>query len=260
MTARLTDDTYWEVGYAAHPEPRPLDVVSFRGRADRAVVDLIVSAGLSGRRVLEVGAGDSAVLVHLAGRLPDASFTGLDYAETGCELLTRRAAIEGVVVEVLHRDLFAPTPELRARFDVIYSIGVVEHFTELPVVLRAMGALLAPGGTMVTLIPNMAGVLGSLTRRWNRAVYDLHVPHDRASFRRGHAEAGLAIVREGFLLSNNFGVLSSCFRAPTDPGWRSYLWLTRVTKAIWRLEGVLGELPHSARFSPYIYAVSRHAA
>ena len=260
MTVRLTEDSYWEAGYAAHPDPRPLDVTTYRGRADRAVVELIASAGLAGRRVLEVGAGDSAVLVHLAGRQRDASFTGLDYAAKGCELLARRAALEGVPVEVLHQDLFQPTPGMRGRFDVIYSIGVVEHFTELPVVLGAMKALLAPGGRMVTIIPNMAGVLGRLTRRWNRTVYDLHVPHDRAAFRRGHAEAGLAIEREGYLLSNNFGVLSSCFRSSAERGWTSYLWLTRLSKAIWRLESVIGELPHSARFSPYIYAVSRHAA
>lgn len=260
MTSRLTEDAYWDAGYAAHQDPVPLALDSFRNRADRRIVELIESVGLDGRRVLEVGAGNSAVLSCLAARHRDGEFAGLDYSPAGCALLARRAEREGVRIQVLHQDLFEPTPDLRERFDVIFSIGVVEHFTDLPSVLGAMRALLAPSGRMVTIIPNMAGVIGALTRRWNRAVYDLHVPHDRASLVKGHRDAGLDVTESAYLCSTNFGVLSSCFKSERDPGWTTYLWLTRLTKLLWRVEDVVGELPRTARFSPYIYAVSRHAA
>ena len=153
-------------------------------------------------------------------------------------------------------NLFKPDPALRGRFNLVYSIGVVEHFSSLPEVLIAVKHLLAADGTMLTILPNMTGILGVLTRRYSRQVYDLHVPHDVSSFLRGHGAAGLTVRASGFLCSTNFGVLSSCFHGPTDRGWKVYRWLSRLTTVLWFLESKLGELPHSSLFSPYIYAVS----
>ena len=72
------------------------------------MVDLIRSAIVPGSRVLEIGAGDSAILVHLAGTNPSSEFTGLDYAALGCELLQRRAASAAVRVTVCNQDLSRP--------------------------------------------------------------------------------------------------------------------------------------------------------
>jgi hypothetical protein len=119
-----------------------------------------------------------------------------------------------------------------------------------------MSAFLAPRGQMLTIIPNMAGLLGTLARRYNRAVYDAHVPHDRRSFIDGHVEAGLVVEASGYVCSTNFGMLSSCFGSESDRGWQTSLWLSRFSKAAWFFESRVTELPHTAWLSPYIYAVS----
>ncbi len=156
-------------------------------------------------------------------------------------MLTRRAALEGVRIDVLHQDLFQPDATLLDQFDVIYSIGVVEHFQDLSRALEAKKRLLAPAGTMFTVIPNMAGILGTLTRRYNRHIYDLHVPHDLKSFVDGHVKAGLEVRSAGYICSTNFGILSSCFNGPQTPGWRSYVWLSRLSNALWFVEDKLFE-------------------
>ncbi len=186
-----------------------------------------------------------------------AEFNGLDYSDRGCRMLSDRAKREGALVAVYQQDLFEPSEDLIGQFDLIYSLGVVEHFHSLSTVLLAMQRLLARRGRMLTLIPNMAGILGPLTRRYNRHVYEIHVPHDMQSFLQGHQEAGLSVESAGFLCSTNFGVLSACFKGPTDRGWTTYLWLSRLTKAIWFIESKCGDLPRTAALSPYLYAISR---
>ena len=254
--SRLTTPAYWEATYAGS-DLEPLQVEGYRYFSSRKVVECIGRLIDEGSRVLEIGAGNSAILTYLArqyGR--HASFTGLDYSERGCTMLTRRAQAEGVQVEIVQRDLFEAPPAELTQFDLVYSVGVVEHFQDLGAVLAAKRRFLAPHGRMLTIIPNMAGILGTLTRRYNRRVYDAHVPHTMRSFLQGHAAAGLQVQASGYLCSSNFGVLSSCFASASDPGWTTYLWLTRLTKGLWKLESAIGELPHSQLLSPYLFAVA----
>lgn len=257
-TRRLTTGDYWEGGYVAQSGLAPLRIDGFRNLGSRRIIEKIESLGLKNRKVLEVGAGNSAVLSYLARKyVREAEFSGLDYSERGCAMLARRAELEGANINVLHQDLFEPAPALLGKFDIVYSLGVVEHFSSLSAVLLAMKPLLSRDGRMLTIIPNMAGILGSLTRRYNRKVYELHNPHDLRSFVLGHVDAGLEVESSGYLCSTSFGLLSSCFGAKTDRGWTTYLWLSRLTKLLWLVEDKLGELPRSARFSAYLYAVSR---
>lgn len=258
MSGRLTEGAYWDATYSSQSVPLPLDVRSFRRLNDRRIVELLQSALEPRGRVLEVGAGNSAVLTYLAAANPDAAFSGLDYSPSGCNLLRRRAELEKVAVEVLQQDLFDADFQPRELWDVVYSLGVVEHFAELASVLRAKARLLAPAGRIVTVIPNMAGLLGRLTRRWNPEVYALHVPHTIESLRNGHTAAGLRVLRSGYLCSTNFGVLSSCFPSDSGSGFGTYRWLSRVSTALWRVEHVTGDLPHSSFLSPYIFVVSAH--
>lgn len=126
---RLTESAYWDAGYADLGDSPPLDLRDFRQLWARRLVETIESLGLEGQSVLEVGAGNSAVLTCLAARHgSNAYFSGLDYSEAGCRMLTRRAEREKVSVAILQQDLFAPSPAIQARFDLVYSLGVVEHF------------------------------------------------------------------------------------------------------------------------------------
>lgn len=255
----LSHQKYWDDGYRRLGRGGTLlDLDDFRYLPERRVVETIESVGLKGKRVLELGAGDSDILLNLSRRWQSVStFVGLDYSNAGCISLSRRAKAVGLDLSVVHADMFSAPDELAGGFDVVYSIGLVEHFVDLAQVLAAMRHFLAPGGVILTLIPNMRGLIGKLTRRYNSAVYDIHNPHDLRSFLDGHARAGLEVIRSAYLCSTNFGVLSSCFDTSEAKGWRSYVLLSRLSKFLWLVESKLTELPKSAFFSPYMYAVSR---
>lgn len=252
---KLTTAEYWDGTYAQASEA-PLHLSSFRHWGQRQVVEIIESVGLNRQRVLELGAGNSAVLCYLARRYPDAEFHGIDYAPGGCAMLRARAQREGVRVGAHQADMFAPPTEHVGVYQVVFSLGLLEHFTDLDSATRAKAAFLRPGGKLVTVIPNMSGVLGRLTRYFNPQVYALHVPHDVRSLVRGHVAAGLRIERFGCLGFSNFGVLSSCFQGPESRGWTIYKWLSRFTTATWWLESKGCPMPASPCLSPYLYVVA----
>jgi 2-polyprenyl-3-methyl-5-hydroxy-6-metoxy-1,4-benzoquinol methylase len=256
---RLSQNEYWQLGYRRRKNRlEPPDLNDFRNFATKRVVQTLESVGLAGKRVLEVGAGDSEILLLLAKRLAGvAQFAGMDYSDAGCELLRDRSSHLGAEIEVINSDLFQPPKELIGRFDLVYSVGLVEHFGRLGDVLAALTRFLRPGGELVTIIPNMHGLLGTLTKRWNRAVYEIHNPYSLSTFLAGHADAGLGVVRSGYLCSSNFGVLSACFEGGAGQGARAYSVLSRLSKGLWWYESRVFELPKTAWFSPYIYAISR---
>jgi SAM-dependent methyltransferase len=254
---RLTTENYWSSGYAIEEGVAPPDVESFTNLPFRRIVETIEATGIEGKRVLEIGAGNSQLLCHLAGKFGRTTrFSGLDYSSRGCELLTKAAQRIGAEIDVIECDLFEAPQQLSAAFDLVYSVGVAEHFSSLSSVLVAKRRFLAPYGRLLTIIPNMAGIIGTLTKRYSPAVYAKHVAHDLASLRHGHLDAGLMIESSGYLCSTNFGVLSSCFISSSDKGWRTYLWLSRLSKLLWSLESKIGDLPRTAKFSPYIFVTA----
>jgi 2-polyprenyl-3-methyl-5-hydroxy-6-metoxy-1,4-benzoquinol methylase len=256
MSGRLTSREYWDLGYRKEQIDPPLDIQSFRQHAQRRTIETLLDGVGNAKRIMEIGAGNSAVLSWLSRKYSERHWGGLDYSLDGCEKLRSRVAREGGAVEVVHADIFAPMPEQVGRWDAIYSLGVVEHFEDCSSVLKAMSTLLSSDGVIVTIVPNMAGLVGKLTRIWNRNVYDLHVPHTVDSLRNAHVEASLSIRSAGHLCSTNFGVLSACFPNNRGKGWKGYVWLSRLSTMLWRFESRWGDLPSSRWLSPYIYVVA----
>lgn len=254
---KLTDRTYWEGTYSRRKSQPSLHIEGFRNYINRLILNKILETDMENKRILEIGAGDSIWLPYLANKFPSSQFVGVDYSEGGCALLSERARREGLDIEVVYEDMFVENSRLHGAFDVVFSFGVVEHFDSLGHVLSAKKRYLKHDGVMFTIIPNMAGVLGTLTRAWNRAVYDKHNPHDWFSFLQGHQQAGLDVVSGGYLGSTNFGVLSGCFPDRRGLPWQMSRALVAASLAIWLVENKVGNLPCSKTFSPYIYAISR---
>ena len=61
-------------------------------------------------RVLDVGAGSGAVALALADEHPGARVTAIDVSEDALSLARENAECTGIVVELLHHDLFAGLP------------------------------------------------------------------------------------------------------------------------------------------------------
>ena len=256
---RLTEHNYWESNYLGREVSTQAPLTGFSNHCNRLILRELLHAGLEGKRVLEIGAGNSFWLPYLATRFPTSQFAGLDYSEQGCHLLRQRAEKANVKVDIHCVDMFKPDLQLLGKFDLVLSFGVVEHFDDLGKTLAAMKAYLSDAGKIFTTIPNMAGLLGTLTNRFNPQVFQHHNPHDLTSFLDGHRKAGLNILGADYLGSTNFGVLSSCYGPRNDLKRQIGRVLMGVSVATWWVDQQIAELPSSKTFSPYIYALSQPA-
>ena len=213
-----------------------------------------------GKRLIEVGAGDSGWLPYFAKRW-GFDVSGLDYSPIGCQRATDLAQSAGVNLHMVLGDLFAPPPELCGTFDVAFSNGVVEHYEDTPRTLAALGRLLRPGGLLITIVPNIPGVLGWLFRHFNRPVYLVHVPIDAARMREAHERAGLEVLECGYLMSVNLGVVNLVGLDPSKLATRvksvAIMGMIGFSRAVWACERVFGELPAHPSVSPYVAAVAR---
>jgi hypothetical protein len=138
------------------------------------------------------------------------------------------------------------------------SFGLVEHFTDTPHIVRALASFLRPGGRMLTIVPNMHGLVGFVQRLAARSIYNVHEqlsPHELAI---AHEASGLEVVEADYLLPAGFGVVNY-----QEPGalyqFRRAMAgaLARLSIAAWYVDEHIAALPKSSLFSPYSYCLAR---
>ncbi len=124
----------------------------------RILTDLLHD-GLSypeGSRVLEVGCGVGAQTLVLAERSPGARITSIDLSPESLTLAERRLTAAGhqdcVFLAADVYDLPHADGELVAGgFDHVFVCFVLEHLARPVEALRALGAMLRPGGTLTVI-------------------------------------------------------------------------------------------------------------
>jgi len=182
----------WEAmhaGTVAPPYPQPQ---RFRGNFELA--DRFRRSMPAGRRrLLEMGCGGSKWLPWFAREL-GYDVEGVDYSPVGCEKARSGLAAAGVSGVVHCKDFLTLGPEFDRRYDIVASFGVIEHFEDPVSVLRLFARCLAKGGLVLTFVPNMAGLYGTLIKRLDRPLYDTHVIFDLEELSAFHERAGLRIV------------------------------------------------------------------
>jgi SAM-dependent methyltransferase len=154
--------------------------------------------------------------------------------------------------------LFAPLPELVCAFDAVVSFGLVEHFLPTQQVIEALANFVKPGGIVVTVVPNIAGWLGSLQKRLDKVIYEMHVPLTPEALASAHADAGLQVLEARHVSTADFYVAIGPSKPPAAPFARMGLIAMRLlSKGFWLFENVTGWGPHSASLSPYVGCAAR---
>jgi SAM-dependent methyltransferase len=103
--------------------------------------------------IIELGGAPGGYLAYFAGDglLPVA----LEQSAIGCERTRENWRLLGVTGEVVQGDVFRPALD---RYDIVYSLGLVEHFDSLSDVVSHHLKFLNPGGLLVLGCPNFRGV------------------------------------------------------------------------------------------------------
>jgi len=108
-------------------------------------------ADLHGKHILEVGCGKGNEIVQLAKR--GAACVGLDFSESAMDLMQQRLAKESLAMPLVRGDA-RHLPFQPGTFDLVFSQGVLEHFTQPGEVLQEQYRVLREGAIIVVEVPN----------------------------------------------------------------------------------------------------------
>lgn len=205
--------------------------------------------------VLEIGCANSIWPLYFY-KYFNAKVYGLDYSEVGCEKSRRLFKHFGVPGEIYCADLFAPPAELLGKFDLVVSFGVVEHFQDTAGCLKACSAFVKPGGQLLSLIPNMNGIIGFLQKIIARDVYDVHVPLSKKQFAAAHQQAKLNLNNCDYFMTMNLNVVNLGSFSPNYLNKFIQRSFSSLSKLTWILEKYGIKIPKSSLTSPYIIALT----
>ncbi len=255
-------EKYWEQVWKDQPLPPAIDphapgLNNYRSRQiHKFFAELFAPFPTRGKKLVEIGCAQSTFLPYFS-KYFGFEVHGLDRSPGGCDksrMILDREKVAGVIYCA---DLFSPTSELLSKFDIAVSFGVVEHFENTAGALKAIAGLLKPGGMMVTEIPNLVGILGSLEKVLDRSVYDIHVPLDREALASAHREAGLEVETCEYFLRVDLGILN-IERWPKNLAYRIVSALQiRISKLFWLVEDWIPFVRPNRWTSPYTICVAR---
>ena len=169
MADELTTRVHWENTWAVPPRWRLPSSLAISTRNIQRVLGPHIAAGA---RVLEVGCAPGKMLAWLASTR-GAYVSGLDYSERGIAWSRQLFDSLGLRADLRCEDVFATSfPE--GSFDVVYSVGVIEHFEDPRRIVRVHAALLRPGGTAIITVPNYQGIYGRIQRWFDAESLEWH--------------------------------------------------------------------------------------
>lgn len=166
---KKTTTAYWDSLYAGQTEPALSSKLSVGSKNLQRLFRRYIRPGM---RFLEIGCAPGKQLAYI-GKYLKASVAGLDYSPNGIELTRRLFDKLGLKGDLRCEDIFETTFQPQS-FDVVYSLGVVEHFHDPTDVVRQHVELVKPAGMALILVPNYGGIYGHLQAHFDPANLSIH--------------------------------------------------------------------------------------
>jgi hypothetical protein len=114
---------------------------------------------------------------------------------------------------------------------------------------------------MVTVIPNMVGLIGLAQKCLNRPVFDIHVQVDKEALKGAHERSGLNVIECNYFLVTNFGICNLNGVPSKSVSWffkkAVLVLLTRLSMMLWFVEERIGLFKPGRLTATYINCLSR---
>jgi len=107
------------------------------------------------KRILEIGPGSGETALYLANAGYDV--TVLDFSNEVIELIEVAATRIGCFIDTVLHDARLPLPFNNVNFDIIYSIGLMEHFSET-VRIEMLKQWRHFANVVISMVPNAASL------------------------------------------------------------------------------------------------------
>ena len=170
---KLSSQEYWDHVLEDARLPRVNNRKSYHYSITMDFIDAYIR-DKSYNSFFEVGCGSSGWLPYFANEY-GLKVSGIDYSEIGCKLAEENLRILNISYgEIICKDLFEDDCTNGKKYDIVFSYGVIEHFDKPEEIIRIFSSFLNPGGIMITLVPNLNGFMGWLSKRFVPDIYKMH--------------------------------------------------------------------------------------
>lgn len=245
----LTDTVFWDRFWAQLPIPQQPD---FRNVFDRSLARILQKhlEKSPGSRLVEVGCAPGRWLVY-CHRLFGYQVAGYESSPLGVQKTRENLDFFEIEAELIERD-FTTSDLPTNSYDVVLSLGFIEHFSDPNPVMERHARILRPEGKLILEVPNLRGLnhfLISRTKPEFLQHHNLSVMAPHALGRLGIA-AGLVPIEVGYMGGMDYAL----FPFPSSPSvWRlAIAALSRVRMKAPSLDRV-----NASWLSGYVYAVFR---
>jgi 2-polyprenyl-3-methyl-5-hydroxy-6-metoxy-1,4-benzoquinol methylase len=257
---KLSEKEYWDEVLIANKLPRINSPKAYTYRVTMDFIDPFIDANK--KTFFEVGCGTSGWLPYFAKKY-NLLVSGLDYSEVGCRLAEENLKLQNIKFgEIICKDFFLPDCTNGKTYDVVFSYGVIEHFDRPEDLAKIFSSFIKPNGIIITLVPNLNGLIGILSQYFIREVFDIHrviKPNQLVDY---HSHAGLSNQKTGYAGTFSLAVI------PWDKsrkGLFRYSWfrknMVRVIYVADRLLSqvfkLLGRHFPSQFLSPYVISIAK---
>ena len=154
---KLTDKDFWDEYWQKYQLPLEIKKTEKNPYLNEILKKfekyLPKNEGLS---VLEIGGSPGQYLAYLHRNFAY-SIACMDYSPIGCQKTRENFALLGIDGQVHEADLFKEKSTI-PQFDIVYSLGLIEHFTDFDQVIEKHLEYIKPGGMLVLGAPNFLGI------------------------------------------------------------------------------------------------------
>lgn len=148
----LVSKDFWEKPLSESPFMRYLGIekyLAMNKKFDKLFKKILKKGN---KKILEIGCTPAKRLIYFAKEFGYKVY-GIDYVERGVEISKENLSIAGVEGTILCEDVFQTSFEDES-FDIVYSMGLIEHFESPAEIIDIHIKLLKRGGTLIITIPN----------------------------------------------------------------------------------------------------------
>jgi len=249
LTEKEYWDKYWKNGIL--PRYRNMNTISMK------LVDKLLKKKIKtgkGKTLLEIGCAPGSWLIYFKKTFGFDVY-GMDYIQSGIDYTKRNLKYAGVKASGLYtQDIF--NNKMRRKFDVVFSWGLLEHFTDQELIVKKHYELVKKGGLLIIFVPNFQqGINRIIQGLVNKKILDAHYKITRQDMKRIYEEIGLKDVEAEYI-----GYFDpAIFNPGTVLGVDKHKFFKVHNIAMKNSTRILKRLPYfeSKMFSSFVYGIGR---
>lgn len=154
----LTDEAFWDAYWQRLSLPTAVDETT-AGQYQREILRVFKRFVPEGRglRAVELGGAPGGYLAYVSRTFGHEAHA-IDNSAVGCRKLAENFRLLQIPVSVYCRDVLEADLSDLPRYDLVYSLGLIEHFNDPIPMIRKHVELAKPGGLIVIGLPNFLGI------------------------------------------------------------------------------------------------------